>query len=139
MNENFKGLTGKIITPLSREYSSLRLVYNRDINKYPLAIVYCYDPIDVSNAIWWCRANNKSLRIRTGGHNYEGFSTDTDALRIDTTYMNKVDIDTEHDVATIQAGARLGNIYSKLAREGYAFNGGTCPSVGISGLVLGEG
>jgi len=136
---NFHGLTGKVITPSNKEYAILRLEYNLDINKFPLAIVYCYDPTDVSNAIKWCRSNHVGIRIRTGGHNYEGYSTDTAVLVIDTTYMNKIDIDTKRNIVKIQAGARLESIYSKLAQKGYAFIGGTCPSVGISGLVLGGG
>ncbi len=135
----FKGLTGKVITPCDKEYDILRLEYNLDINKFPLAIVYCYDRMDVSNAIKWCKRNCIELRIRTRGHNYEGYSTDTDVLVIDISCMNKIDIDTELDIAVIQAGSTLESIYSKLADQGYGFNGGTCPSVGISGLVLGGG
>lgn len=136
---NFHGLTGKVITPSDKEYATLRLEYNRAINKFPLAIVYCYNPTDVSNAIKWCRKNHVGLRVRTGGHNYEGYSTDTGVLVIDTTPMNKIYIDIKKDIVKIQAGARLWSVYSKLAQHGYAFNGGTCPSVGISGLVLGGG
>ena len=35
---NFHGLTGKVITPYDKEYHILRLEYNLDINKFPLAI-----------------------------------------------------------------------------------------------------
>ncbi|WP_312887236.1 FAD-binding oxidoreductase [Clostridium lacusfryxellense] len=136
---NFQGLTGKVITPFDKSHKVLRLEYNLAINKFPLAIVYCYNYIDVSNAIKWCNQNCIELRIRTRGHNYEGYSTDTGVLVIDTSYMNKIDIDTKRDIAVIQAGSMLGNIYSQLADKGYAFNGGTCPTVGISGLVLGGG
>ena len=136
---NLKGLTGKVITPSDKEYDILRLEYNLDINKFPLAIVYCYNPIDVSNAIKWCRTNHIDLRIRTRGHNYEGYSTDNDVLVIDTACMNKINIDTCNGIVKIQAGSTLENIYSKLAEKGYGFDGGTCPTVGISGLVLGGG
>lgn len=136
---NFHELTGKVITPYDSEYDILRLEYNLDINKFPIAIAYCYCPIDVSNAINWCNQNNVELRIRTRGHNYEGYSTDNDVLVIDISYMNKLNIDTNRDIVRIQAGSTLMNIYSKLADQGYGFNGGTCPTVGISGLVLGGG
>lgn len=136
---NFNELTGKVILPTDKEYATLRLLYNRRINKFPLAIVYCYNAKDVSNAIRWCRRNHVGLRIRTGGHNYEGYSTANGILLIDTTFMNNIAIDTEKDTVRIQAGARLGSIYEELAKQGYAFNGGTCPTVGISGLVLGGG
>lgn len=136
---NFNELTGKVILPTDKEYATLRLLYNRRIKKFPLAIVYCYNAKDVSNAIKWCRRNHVGLRIRTGGHNYEGYSTANGILLIDTTFMSNIAIDTEKDTVRIQAGARLGSIYAELAKQGYAFNGGTCPTVGISGLVLGGG
>lgn len=136
---NFEELTGKVILPSDPDYNILRHDYNLDINKFPLALVYCYDSKDVSNAIKWCIKNNVGLRVRSGGHNYEGYSIGNDILVIDTTYMNEISIDTQNDLVKIQAGARLGAIYSKLAEQGYAFVGGTCPTVGISGLVLGGG
>ncbi|NRY59199.1 FAD-dependent oxidoreductase [Clostridium beijerinckii] len=133
------GLTGRVITPSDKEYPTLRLEYNLSINKFPLAIVYCYTPTDVSNAIKWCRKHHVGLRIRTGKHNYEGYSTDNGVILIDTTPMDKIEVNTKNDTVKIQAGARLGNIYSITSEKGYAFNGGTCPTVGISGLVLGGG
>lgn len=48
---NFHGLTGNVITPSDKGYPFLRLEYNLAINRFPLAIVYCYTPIDVSNAM----------------------------------------------------------------------------------------
>ncbi|EKQ53524.1 MULTISPECIES: FAD-dependent oxidoreductase [unclassified Clostridium] len=136
---SLNGLTGRVITPSDRLYPTLRLEYNLSINKFPLAIVYCYTPTDVSNAIKWCKKHHVGLRIRTGKHNYEGYSTANDVVVIDTTLMNKIEVNTENNTVKIQAGARLGNIYSITSEKGYAFDGGTCPTVGISGLVLGGG
>ncbi|GAA0076796.1 FAD-binding oxidoreductase [Clostridium sp. CTA-5] len=136
---HFDGLTGIVITPSDKEYPILRLEYNLAINRFPLAIVYCYTPTDVSNAIIWCRKHHVGLRIRTGKHNYEGYSTGNGIIVIDTTFMNKIQINTVNNTVKIQAGARLGNIYSITSKKGYAFDGGTCPTVGISGLVLGGG
>jgi hypothetical protein len=42
-------------------------------------------------------------------------------------------------VATIGAGARLGNTYEALQKHNVTIPGGTCPSVGIAGLTLGGG
>ena len=96
--------------------SILRLEYNLDINKFPLAIVYCHDYIDVSNAIKWCTRNRVELRIRTRGHNYEGYSTDTGVLVIDISCISEVNIDTKHDIAVIQAGAKLLKYILKTCR-----------------------
>ena len=135
----YEGLTGRVIKPFDPEYEQARQEYNRAINEYPIAIVYCYDNDDVANAICWSERNQIGLRIRSGGHSYEGYSTGTGKLVIDTTLMNKVEIDTQNDIVKVQAGTRLQKLYEEVYRHGYAFPGGTCPTVAVSGLVLGGG
>ncbi|KAE9377231.1 hypothetical protein N431DRAFT_463012 [Stipitochalara longipes BDJ] len=56
--------------------------------------------------------------------------------------MNKVNLDMESKIMAIQAGALWGHANSELARtrqNGYALNGGRCPTVGVSGFILGGG
>lgn len=42
---------------------------------------------------------------------------------------------------TIQGGALWGNVYRTLvdSEDGYMVNGGRCPTVGVSGFILGGG
>lgn len=134
-----EGLTGKVIWPFDPEYRIARQEYNRSIDKFPLAIVYCYNTEDIINAVLWSERNKVELRIRSGGHNYEGYSIGTRKLVIDTTFMNCVEIDASDDIVKVQAGTRLQKLYEELYKCGYAFPGGTCPTVAISGLVLGGG
>jgi FAD/FMN-containing dehydrogenase len=135
----YDGLTGKVITPSDPEYPKARQEYNKIINDYPAAIVYCYKNQDVINAVNWAKRNCVPLRIRSGGHNYEGYSDGTGVLVIDTSPMNAVKVNTGKNTATVQAGTRLIDLYTILYKHGYAFPGGTCPTVAISGLVLGGG
>lgn len=135
----YNGLTGKIVTPEDCEYEQARQEYNKAIDKYPAVIVYCFDPSDAANAIVWARKHDIKLRIRSGGHNYEGYSIGTDKLVIDTTFMNDIKVDTASDTVEVQAGTRLLSLYEELYKRGYSFPGGTCPTVAISGLVLGGG
>ena len=44
----------------------------------------------------------------------------------------------EGGIATVEGGARLGNVYAVLAQSGLNYNAGTCPSVGIGGHVGGN-
>ncbi|WP_407309580.1 FAD-binding oxidoreductase [Desulfosporosinus sp. SB140] len=134
-----KGLTGKVIWPFDPEYEQARQEYNRAIDAYPIAIVYCFNNQDVANAIHWAEKHQVRLRIRSGGHNYEGYSTGTGKLVIDTTLMNHIEVDAINNVVKVQAGTRLRKLYDVLYEHGYAFPGGTCPTVAISGLVLGGG
>lgn len=136
---DYSELSGKVITPIDKEYNTLRKEYNLSINKFPLTLVYCYNSQDVANAIKWSRQYGVEIRIRSGKHNYEGYSTGNGVLVIDTSYMNKIEINTEQNTVKIEAGARLAAIYTKLYQSGYGFPGGTCPTVAISGVVLGGG
>lgn len=133
------GLTGKVIWPFEPEYEQARQEYNRDINAYPVAIVYCYNSQDVANAILWSQKHHVKLRIRSGRHNYDGFSTGNGKLVIDTTFMDRIEIDTNDEVVKVQAGTRLRRLYDILYEHGCTFPGGTCPTVAISGLTLGGG
>jgi FAD/FMN-containing dehydrogenase len=136
---DYSGLTGRVVVPGDPEYERARQEWNIAIDKYPRAIVYCYTTGDVANAVLWSRRQGVELRIRSGGHNYEGFSVGDNVLVIDTSYMNNVRVNSCEDTVTVQAGTRLLDLYDTLSRHGYAFPGGTCPTVAISGLVLGGG
>ncbi|VBB07322.1 Hypothetical protein LUCI_2566 [Lucifera butyrica] len=135
----YKGLTGKVVVPGDPEYERARQEYNKAIDKYPAVIVYCFNPEDVANAIRWSRENAIRLRVRSGGHNYEGYSTGTHKLVIDTTFMKDIKLNIADDTVRIEAGTRLLPLYEYLYKYGYTFPGGTCPRVAISGLVLGGG
>jgi FAD/FMN-containing dehydrogenase len=56
---------------------------------------------------------------------------------INVTPMDSVSV--SGAVATIGAGARLGNVYEVLQEQNVTIAGGTCPPVGIAGLTLGGG
>lgn len=135
----YQGLTGKVILPEDPEYNWARQEYNLAVDKYPLAIVYCFDQQDVANAVVWSRKRKIPLRIRSGGHNYEGYSTGNGCLVIDTSCMNDIIVNSGDNTTAVQAGTRLLPLYQRLAEYGYTFPGGTCPTVAISGLVLGGG
>ncbi|WP_312562717.1 FAD-binding oxidoreductase [Anaerospora sp.] len=134
-----KGLTGTVIVPGDPEYEQARQDYNIAIEQYPAIIVYCFDAYDVANAILWSRAQGIELRVRSGGHNYEGYSNGTCKLVIDTSPMNQIRVDVCEETVNVQAGTRLLPLYECLYEYGFAFPGGTCPTVAISGLVLGGG
>ena len=53
--------------------------------------------------------------------------------------MNAITVDAGSGTATIGAGASLGSLYGAIAAHGLAFTGGSCPTVGISGHMLGGG
>lgn len=129
--------TGQILWPNQEGYEKARLVsnYYTSKNSHPDAIVYCKSTQDVQNAVKWALCKKIPVRIRSGGHNHEGFSTGN-GLIIDVSQMKKVEIDSNTNRATIQPGITGGELYSLLSKKRLTQVGGTCADVGISGLVL---
>ena len=106
----------------------------RDVQ--PAAIVSCAVPHDVSEAISFARRNGLDVAVRSGGHSFAGSSL-TRGLVVDVTPMRSVSV--AGGVATVGAGARLGEVYGTLQDHDLAIPAGTCPDVGVAGLTLGGG
>lgn len=136
---NYGDLTGEVVTRNDFSYEESRRAWNRAIDKYPLVIVYCYNKKDICNAISWARENVLPIRIRSGCHNYEGYSTGNDVVVIDVSRMNNIYIDEEKNTVKIQGGVRNRELYEALGAKGYPFPGGGCPTVGVTAFALGGG
>lgn len=132
-------LTGKVVWPHSLEYDKARLVsnYYPSKNKHPEVIVYCQNREDVIHAVNWARNNKKTVRIRSGAHSHEGFSTGDRAVVIDVSQMKKLEI--KNNQAIVEPGLTNGELYRILYEKGLTHIGGTCSDVGASGLVLSGG
>ncbi len=139
MGSFFQGLTGRIVLPNSPLYNELRQDWNRAIQQYPVVIDYCQNETDVSNAVVWARERKVPIRIRSGGHNYEGYSNGNCTLVIDISEMNAMEIDECEGILRVQAGVNNEQVYAFVSSKGYPFPGGTCPDVGVSGYVTGGG
>lgn len=139
MKFNYEKLTGKVVTKDNYIYEQSRKAWNRAIEKYPLVIVYCQCEKDICNAIDWAKENDIPLRIRSGCHHYEGYSTGNDVVVIDVSEMNKIYIDEENKIVKIQGGVRNRELYESLGACDYAFPGAGCPTVGVVGFTLGGG
>lgn len=135
----YKGLTGEVILPTDPRYKEARQEWNRAIQKYPLVIVYCFTKTDVRNAICWARKHSIGIRIRSGGHHYEGYSIGNSILVIDVSKMNQLKVDRDKNILKIQGGVTNQQVYDLVGSEGYPFPGGTCPTVGVVGYTLGGG
>ena len=91
------------------------------------------------------KARKIPITIKNGGHSYAGFSTTDQGISLDLVEMKEVSLDMESETVTLQGGAQWGHAYKKLVNgrhgstEGYIINGGRCPTVGVSGFILGGG
>src|SRR5512132_4409940 len=132
-----RGIDGEVALPGSPAYQAARPPFNarfRDV--LPLAIVSCASPQDAAEATSFARRHGLELATRAGGHSFAAHSS-TRGVLVDVTSMRSVTV--AGGVATVGAGARLGEVYEALQEHDLAIPGGTCPPVGVAGLTLGGG
>lgn len=134
-----EGLTGLVITKADKSYNIVRRNANLYFSYYPKVIVYPNNITDVVNAVNWARKKGINIRCRSGGHNYESFSVADDVIVIDVSNLLDFKIDTNKGYIRIGSGYTQEQLYSKLDKYGLAFVGGSCVSIGVSGVTLGGG
>jgi FAD/FMN-containing dehydrogenase len=136
--ESLQGrIDGEVALPGSPAYQASRSPFNarfRDVR--PAAVVSCASSQDVGEAIGFARRHGLELVTRAGGHSFAGHSS-TRGMLLDVTPMRSVTV--AGGVATVGAGARLGEVYQALQDHDLTIPGGTCPPVGVAGLTLGGG
>jgi FAD/FMN-containing dehydrogenase len=129
---------GRVLVEGSAEYeSTFRSRMIRFEHVRPQAIAACKSPADVGRALLLARATGVPFAVRSGGHCFAGRST-TEGLLIDVAPMRTVDLDAD-GVATVGAGARLGEVAAAIEPLGVTVPAGLCPDVGVAGLTLGGG
>ena len=134
-----RDLKGRLVLPNEQGYPMAAWPNNaRWADVHPLAIAMCADAQDVQRCIAWVRDQRVPFAIRSGGHNYAGFSTTT-GLLIDVKPMNGVRLDLDKGIAIVDGGANNQDVANALRAYPFAVPSGRCPTVGTSGLVLGGG
>jgi FAD/FMN-containing dehydrogenase len=133
------GLTGDVVGAGDARYEAARLGYNHLYSHHPQAIVFCRDTTDVVNALRWARHNDVAVRVRSGGHCLEGWSSVDDGLVIDISGLKSARVDAASGLATVGAGLNQLEAVTALGAHGVAAPTGTEGSVGLVGATLGGG
>ena len=132
-------LRGRVVRPGDETYDSVRMVYNRMIDKRPAVIVRCVDVADVIAAVDYGRTNNLLTAIRGGGHNGGGLGTCDGGLVIDLSLMKGVRVDQARRTVRVAGGAVWGEVDHATHPFGLAVPTGFISSTGVGGLTLGGG
>ncbi|MEV7568719.1 FAD-binding oxidoreductase [Streptomyces tanashiensis] len=133
-----RGLQGGLIRPGDADYATARQLYNTRFDTLrPAAVAYVANTADIAECLAFARRHGTPVAIRNGGHSYAGWSSGNGRLVIDVSALKSIRADSGS--AVIGAGAKLIDVYSQLGARGVTIPGGSCPTVGISGLTLGGG
>ena len=132
-------LRGELIGPNNHGYEAARKVWNGMIDKYPAAIVYCADVVDVVHAVRVARDHHLSVSVRSGGHSLSGCSICDGAVVIDLSRMKAIRVDPVKKTAWAQAGLTLSEFVQATQAYGLATTTGTVGGTGLAGLTLGGG
>jgi hypothetical protein len=105
-------------------------------------------PINASHvqaAVLCGRRHDVRVRVRSGGHDYEGLSYRSEHLEVfavvDLNKMRSVRVDQKPATAWVDSGATIGELYYTVAKAapGLAFPAGACATIGVGGHLSGGG
>ncbi|KAJ3254297.1 hypothetical protein HK103_007267 [Boothiomyces macroporosus] len=132
------------ITPTHGDYALFSVGQRPRVPRHPTGVVLAQNEAQVVKSVLCAqKAGINHVVPRAGGHSYEDFSSQDNAIVVDIAAINYVTVTANNGdtgLAKVGAGARLGKVYSDIFNQGgFNFNGGTCPTVGIGGHVSGGG
>lgn len=87
---------------------------------------------------------NIQIKIRSGGHDYEGISyvsSESNFVVLDMFNFRSIDINIDDETAVVGAGAQLGEFYYRIYEKSkvHGFPAGVCQTVGVGGHLSGGG
>jgi FAD/FMN-containing dehydrogenase len=132
-------IEGRVIVPADAAYGIASQPWNaRFANVLPVAVVVVAGANDVVESIKFAREYGLSFAMRNGRHSFAGFSANT-GLIVDVSGLADVRVDSAREQVTIGAGLTNLPMYAKLWPTRMAIPGGTCPTVGLTGLSAAGG
>ncbi|MBW1597383.1 FAD-binding oxidoreductase [Streptomyces sp. JJ38] len=130
-------LTGDVVLPDDAAYDQARRLATAMFDDIrPQAVVLVENPWDVSLTLRFAQDHGLHTAVRSGGHNYGGWST-TEGLVVNMTRMNGVHACGR--TARMGSGVQSVDAVERLAPHGVAVAGGFCPSVSPGGFISGGG
>ncbi|TXG48024.1 hypothetical protein EZV62_027318 [Acer yangbiense] len=148
-SDNSTSISKVIYTQNNSSYSSIlefsieNLRFSTSTTPKPLVIVTPLQVSHIQASISCSQRHGMQIRVRSGGHDYEGLSfvSDVPFVVIDLINMSSISVDTKNQTAWVQTGATIGQLYYRIAEKSktLAFPAGVCPTVGVGGHFSGGG
>ncbi|KAG8089855.1 hypothetical protein GUJ93_ZPchr0011g28591 [Zizania palustris] len=135
--------SGSFMSVLSSSVQNPKFLTNATVR--PVCIVAASGASHVQDAVRCGRRHGVRLRVRSGGHDYEGLSYRSVRAEVfavlDLSRFRAVRVHAGDATVWVDSGATLGELYYAIGtvNPGFAFPGGTCSTVGVGGFLSGGG
>ncbi|XP_017978941.1 PREDICTED: reticuline oxidase-like protein [Theobroma cacao] len=117
--------------------------FNTSATPKPVIIITPLQESHVSAAVICSKKIGFQLKIRSGGHDFEGISyvSDKPFFILDMFNLRSISVNMADESAWVEAGATLGELYYRIWEKGkvHGFPAGVCPTVGVGGHISGAG
>ncbi|MFI5621360.1 FAD-binding oxidoreductase [Streptomyces sp. NPDC051567] len=129
------------VGPTDPRYAPLVACANGRWTGTPAYVLVASTVDQVVQAVQETLNNGLRFAVRSGGHCYEDFTTNSGVrVLIDISAMTGISYDSARRAIAVDAGAQLGNVYQTLYNTwGVTIPGGTCPTVSVGGHIPGGG
>lgn len=132
----------KVTTRGDHEYEEQRqnLIWNRRTPpRFPAEIVISETAADVVDTVKRVCKSGLRVTARGGGHQWWGAALPDGGVVLDMSRLRQVSIDADAGTADLQPGVLVSELARMLYDRALAFPVGHCPSVAMSGYLLGGG
>ncbi|CDP12589.1 unnamed protein product [Coffea canephora] len=133
-NDSFSSVlqsTAQNLRCLEPSVAKPQLIFTPLIESHVQAAVICAKEVGIQ------------IRMRSGGHDYEGLSyisdLDSPFIIVDLGKLRAISVDIDDNSAWVQAGATIGEVYYRIFQKSktHGFPAGLCTSLGIGGHITG--
>ena len=136
-SEKDKPISNIIYTPSNSSYSSALNSYVRNTRfstpstPKPRVIVTPLGLSQIQETLYCAQKHRIQVRVRSGGHDYEGLSyaSPVPFVILDLINFRNISVDVKNGFAWVQSGATLGELYYWIANKSrtLGFPTGVCP------------
>ena len=120
------------------QYEMHRQGFNLNHNHHPLVIALCKNTEGVAEAVRYANSHQLDIAVKSGGHSFEGFSSNDEGLVINLSLMNLMEWEDNHQLIA-QPAVLLRDLYDFILPANRLLPAGSCGTVGLAGLTLGGG
>jgi len=131
---------GSRVTPADPRYPALIRGFNQRWVGRPRYVEVVGDVNQIVKVVSDCVREKTRITVRSGGHCYEGWVSETDGVIIDVSSLHSAGWDADNKWYFIESGCTNWDVQNQIYRQyGLTIPSGSCYSVGSGGHICGGG